>query len=359
MMSGVEGLSYFRTNSKGIRGEEFPQSREKSYLILTVGGSTTENFWLDQAKAWPALVQMDLVSTADGRQVWVGNVGKAGMTTRDHVLQVRYLLPQYPKIDVLILLAGINDFELRLRQGSLYDPNYLERPGAEAMQMRHAFSLVPEEVYDLPWYKKTGLWRVARAIRSRIGSDGAANQIIGLAVTEVPLPRSGVQNGYDRPSFVADMRHLRQNAVEILGELPDLTSALGEYEKNLNRIIDTAQERGVRIVLVTHPAMWRADLNQYEKSLLWFGAADLGFSRYYSFQALAKGMNEYNARMLKVCAERRVECIDLAAQLPKNTSAFFDDVHFNENGARLVTRAIASALRAAPPFVLKASSSGR
>lgn len=54
--------------------------------------------------------------------------------------------------------------------------------------------------------------------------------------------------------------------------------------------------------------------------------------------------------MLEVCADRRVECLDLAAMLPKDDTVFYDDVHFNEAGAERVAAAVAERLRRSSLF---------
>ncbi len=51
----------------------------------------------------------------------MGNVGKSGHTSDHHVLQVRHLLAQYPHIDVVTVLVGVNDM-LRLAHEGEYRP---------------------------------------------------------------------------------------------------------------------------------------------------------------------------------------------------------------------------------------------
>jgi hypothetical protein len=51
-----------------------------------------------------------------------------------------------------------------------------------------------------------------------------------------------------------------------------------------------------------------------------------------------------------VCRERGLECVDLAAKLPRDTSVFYDDCHFNESGARRVAEVLAEHLLGRAPF---------
>src|SRR3989338_4357426 len=130
---GIKGESRFIVNSKGVRGDEL--ALDSRYKILALGGSSTECTFLDQAEAWPFLLQERLTRAASRGRVWVGNAGRSGNTTRQHILQMKYLyirpttetngadsvfrpknpalepqgaqLPQFPDIDAVILLPGI------------------------------------------------------------------------------------------------------------------------------------------------------------------------------------------------------------------------------------------------------------
>lgn len=326
---GVRGPSRFRVNSRGLRGDELEPGH--ALRIIAVGGSTTECLILDQQEAWPQRLQALL--DGDGRlgRVWVGNAGRSGHGTREHRYQVRRLLDEYPELDALILLAGVNDLGLRLKQDEDYDADFTTREDAEETLLRRAFSQLPLRYRDdLPWYKRSELYGRLRTLKDLARARFATP-------AQVQDPEFTV---YDR------WRERRRDARRVIEELPDLDAALAEYRANLEHIVDLARARGVRLLLVTQPSLWRADLGAAERALLWWGG--IGDYRgaaaprdYYSVAALAAGMARYNREMLSVCAARGVECIDLAAALPRDTSVFVDGVHFNENGARLVAERIA------------------
>ena len=78
--------------------------------------------------------------------------------------------------------------------------------------------------------------------------------------------------------------------------------------------------------------------------LLWFGGVgriqEQSDSEYYSIDALADVMELYNQALLEVCNQRAISCVDLASKLPKNDTVFYDDLHFNEMGARNVSQVV-------------------
>jgi lysophospholipase L1-like esterase len=162
IMPGVEGESRYITNSEGIRGQEL--TPDFTYRILSVGGSTTECLYLDQDEAWPQLLQSGLNEGRRAHKVRVGNVGRSGLNSRDHIVQLRHLLEQYRNIDAVVLFVGVNDMASRLRQDANYDPDFMRRADAERRLLPGNFSIFTDE--SVSFYKKTALWRLLQGARA-------------------------------------------------------------------------------------------------------------------------------------------------------------------------------------------------
>jgi hypothetical protein len=109
------------------------------------------------------------------------------------------------------------------------------------------------------------------------------------------------------------------------------------------------QARGIRVVLMTQPFLWKAEQSPEEAASLWLGAADDG-QHYYSSAALADGLTRYNERMQRLCDDLHLECLDLANMVPRSTEMFYDDAHFTEKGAAVVAQKLADYLVKHPPF---------
>ncbi len=327
-MPGVNGIAHFNVNSEGIRGDEF--SKGDQYRILTIGGSTTECLFLDQEKSWPYALQNKLNSLHTSK-FWVGNVGKSGLSTREHYMHMKYLLPQYPEIDTVIILVGVNDLIRRLIDDKRYDPYFLEHYEYWKHRIiRGAFS-------ETPYYK--GKYR----FRSGYYDESAIGSVIKQAV-DIYTRRKMIQD--EAGNMFVNLRNLRKEAREIVEDLPDLSSGLQEYKKNIDTIIDIAQSRSVRIIFITQPSLWKKDMNTEENNLIWYGWIDSQKSkRYYSVSALMRGMQAYNNTLLEICRTRGIECIDLAKELPKNSTIFYDDVHFTDKGSLMAAEAIGEYLR--------------
>ena len=327
---GVGGESHFSINQAGIRGDPFtPRQR---YRLLAIGGSTTECLLLDDAKAWPHLLQELLNAPLGEGSMWVGNVGRSGLRAPHHQLHVKYLLGQYPRIDALIVLVGINDLQYRLALDADFRPEPLESSDYRVRLMQRAFSELPRRYRSGPLYKRTEMWRRLRALKLLLSGW------IGVE------PHMQDETG----SNLVTWRQHRQGAARLRDSLPDLTPALQEYARQLNGLLDEARRFGTRVILVTQPAIWRPGLPPRVRQLLWMGGvgdfqAQSG-KDYYSVEAMARALDRYNQTLLEVCRDRGAECLDLAAALPKDTTIFYDDVHFNEAGAQRVAKVFAAYL---------------
>jgi lysophospholipase L1-like esterase len=331
VMPGVSATGHVRVNSRGFRGDEI--GAQHKFLAVAVGGSTTECLVLDQERSWPYRLQRLLNERRGNAEAWVGNVGRSGIGTREHLMQLPWIFSSLPRVDLLIVLTGGNDLLRRLGEDDAYDPDFLSRPDAESRLISRAFSVYPRRRdAAMPLYKKTELWARLSWLKSSI---------------ERALWPHQVQDAAGK--VYVQWRRNRAQATAIRERLPDMGAALAEYSRNLSRIIDTAQGRGARLLFLTQPALWRKDLAAELRSLLWLGGVG-DFqnpkvrTEYYSVEALAEGMRLYNDALRELCASRGVECFDLASRLSPDTSVFYDDLHFNDAGSERVAGLLANHL---------------
>ena len=323
VLPGVSGPGLFFTNARGIRGRDF--ARDDAFRILAVGGSTTECLYLDETEAWPRLLEEEL--SGPGRKVWVGNVGRSGLNTREHIVYMERLPAQYPRLDVAVFMVGANDMLLKVLLRDDYEADFMERPGARVKAANRGFALSPES-QPSDWLQGSGYGRLWWKLQH---PPEAQATFVAAKLDE-------------RADCYVDLRHKRRDAAPFHDTLPDLTNGLESYRKHLERIIDLCQAQGIRPVFVTQPTMWREDLSAEEADLMWTGYI-YNSTEFYSINALAEAMKRYNETLEETCASRGVDCLDLASMLPKDTTVFFDDMHFNEPGSRKVAETLAKHLR--------------
>ncbi len=335
ILPGTSPRAWFRTNAFGLRS--YNPSPTDDYRILVLGGSAAECLYLNQRETWPRLIAENLNRDRPRLQTWVGNGGRSGQTSRDHIFHLRYLPLRALDIDALVILIGANDLQLRLQRGESYDPRYLEQPGAELAQIDRAFLWVPYPFIrpPLPFYKKLGLWRMARRVARRFLGERPQD------------PRGRV---------IALWRDNRRESPVRLESLPEMEIGLREYLTNLKIIADLASKKGIRLIFATQPALWKDNMDPEEEDLLWGGGVGYFKTRpgqpYYTPKALATGLEFYNKILIAAGRQWEIECIDLAGDFPRTSEYFYDDLHFTLKGSALVAEKISGYLAGRPPYNL-------
>ncbi|WP_436515149.1 SGNH/GDSL hydrolase family protein [Ekhidna sp. To15] len=319
LLPGVNELVEFQINSEGMIGDTIYS--DATYRILAVGGSTTECLMLGSKGGWPYLLQNKLNQNYPKSKVWVGNLGRSGLHSEDHVLAVKHLLPQLPKIDALIVLAGVNDLQKRMTLQKDYesfgDPNLYS----------HAFHIYPNK-HNGSFLKKTNIWALLKKFKKYY-------QL-----------RKNREMSHDQvESFYQKKRERRKDALK-LEELPDVTNAVDNYKERISEIIQIARSQNIRVIFLTQPTIWKENFPEGLKKYLLTGGDNIpGTSKqaaYYSVKALANGMELYNQKLLEACGEANVESIDLASIIPRDITYFYDDMHFNKKGAAEVSNVLNS-----------------
>jgi hypothetical protein len=321
---GVAPKITFTVNALGLRGPMPPQVG-KAYRIITVGGSTTECFAQNDAQEWPHLLMVELNQRQKGLPVWVGNAGVSGLTTVDHASCLRRL-PVLRQADVLIFLIGVNDLIAALQFGGAPTQEVLE--DRAELFAEHA----PEGVSHV-----RGLLRRSWLLALVRNSLQRLSQMIFTWRSE-----QDAQGGAS----------LSGRAAGPVLPLPDLRLALEEYAQRVRTLEQHCRQYHQRCVFLTQPTMWRAGLSAAEQRLFYSGGVGYhGVVRgYVSAPELGSAMAAYNQVLLAVCREDQLECYDLAVAIPKDTSAFYDEFHYNDNGTRLVSEYLAERLLASPPL---------
>jgi lysophospholipase L1-like esterase len=324
-LPGVQpGSKAFTTNNVGLRGPDLPSRDDGDFKIITVGGSTTECIFLNDTEEWPSLLMSGLNAGRSGRRVWLGNAGVSGHTAVEHLAMLQ-TIPVLRRADLLIFMIGINDLQDHLAFRGASTQAELER-GTRSMVASWQGGL------DLnPLFRRT---RIYQAARRAIFALKLSNRLINARAADW---------------YVGNRRRRADGRVL---PLPDLTLGLTEYRKRLERIFAACRNQNHRCLFLTQPTMWRGDLTAEEQRLQWFGWIGFGEKPdgYVSPSDLTRAMELYNKTLLEACAQSGMECFDLAAVIPKDTSTMFDDCHFNENGARLVAQTLSRYLLAHPPF---------
>ena len=301
-LKGVSPAAIHSTNSLGFRGEEPPLNWKGTYTIVTIGGSTTQCFFLDDHKTWPYLLQQRLKNPHGN--VWVGNGGLDGQTTRAHIVFMREVISTL-RPNAVVLLVGANDLGLSLRddrrvRGSGFDS---DRP-----------------VWPIRYFGRSRLFQIAYIWKQALFDD----------VKVVNKSGDGGQN----------FKPLPAGAEQLPANLNELLPNIGEFQANVKEIIKLGRAYNVRVIFMTQPLLY--DDTDYwrgiEGNFYWINQTKgrLSAATYW------KLLNIYNRTLVDTCAQENVECFDLASVVPHDANYFYDNGHFNERGAALVADSLST-----------------
>lgn len=309
----IDSSYHYSVNEFGYRSPSF--FAKDRYGILTVGGSTTDCIGLADTETWPWLLEEQLNRSFVDQKFTVGNIGVPAFNTFHHVLQVEHIAPQFKNIKMVVLLVGINDFSrfLHLEKEALI-PN-------EKELLHQTFVRHPRKVNE-KWFERTELWCHIRDFSNHFRKM--------YQVDNKNFDLSSMMTKYD-------------SAVKV-DALPDLRYGIEIMLKNIVKINEFCNSEKIKLVVITQPVLWHRDMSEDEIRISSYGKP-IKNGRTYSDGAMAKGMNEFNQRLLDVAHQQNISSIDLAGLYPKNATVFFDYCHYNKTGSKLVSELVLKELK--------------
>ena len=307
LLTNVTSNYMHKINRFGFRGE--PPNFNSKPMILTIGGSTTENWVLDNKSTWSAVLEKKLIKTF--KNVDVINLGKAGTNGRHNLIQLDKTSDYLPKIDVYIVLIGLNDF--------LFDH-----------KIHHSTSYKDEW-----WYEQSFMSQPYQ--EGKFALSIILKRIIKKNQNNPPVSHFGL--------YLEELRNAFQNVkknqiVEKLENLENLDKYLNIYENTIMNLKKFADSKNSSIIFLTQPFLWSKNMSEETKKNLYCGYIGTDHNspdtKWYSIDTLRKGLDSYNKKLLSVCEKYQLFCVDLEKEIPKSINFFYDDIHFTNKGAELI-----------------------
>jgi lysophospholipase L1-like esterase len=284
-------------NSLGFRGAPPPADLKDDLSIVTIGGSTTECFYLSDGRTWPDLLGQDLARNFN--RVWLNNAGLDGATTYRHIILLEdYLIKLRPK--VVLFLIGAND----VGAGNL--DATVPRRGHYLRNLWRTF-LYRSEVYTL----EQNLYHYFIA------------QSRGLRHVEINL-RDVETLGH--PSEAAARQTLQDYR----------TNSLPFFARRVEKLIQISRAHGIEPVLITQPTLYGPGVDPATGVNL----ATLKVQDGFNGQKMYDFIELYNEVTRQVAQRHGVLLIDLARELPRNSAYYYDYLHYTEPGAATVAAII-------------------
>lgn len=293
---GPRNPIHYTRDAWGFRGS-YRDIREVN--LVTIGGSTTDQRYLDDLATWQAVAERELRRQA--HPTVIANAGVDGQSTVGHTFTLDYWLPLVPDLQprVVLFYLGINDV-MRVSDRAAFDA----RLDPRAWRIRSA-------AYQLyRTYRDNTRARVARVTHGRMRPLGPSD-------------------------FTAEGLLTPAERIEIAS---DITQG---FLENVDGLRDRVLARGARPVFVTQTAY------------AWSGAGDTPrgvkdtttlYGRTVNFADISFVHQHVNRSLLDHCERTRVTCFDLAGDVAFDVDDYYDFLHNSPKGAEKIGRYVAERL---------------
>jgi lysophospholipase L1-like esterase len=320
-----EPVIRIEVNSDGERGAEAPGTTHGLYRVLAAGGSAVEGYALDQPSNWPAVLER-ILSTPGGldclgaTRVHVGTIARSAVTCQDLDLVFERVLPQYRRLDAIVVMIGAGDVVRWLADGAPADAP----PPAPASDV---FACHPEGPFG--WRpSRSAIWELTKRARWLLFRPVDVRDHVGR--------------------WIVQARAMRAAAAEIRTSVADPTALLDNFESYFGRVLQRAQARAKRVIAVRQP-WFEKDYTPEEVAHFWHGGAGHAWAKqtvstYYALDVVNRLMALLDARALKVAEQLGVEQLELQTLLEPSLDTYYDYTHFTPAGARTVAEAVAAVL---------------
>jgi hypothetical protein len=320
-------IARYVVNREGERGNDLPSSTHGLYRVLVAGGSQAECYFLDQDAAWPGVVQRllaspDRLTRLGASRVHVGCIARSGIGSEALDMLFGRILPQYPRLQLIVTLVGLADVMRWIEQGT---------PDALApVRLTDVFRCHPDGPYGwVPrqWASTELLSRTRHRWLRRLDVDAHAGRWVGRA------------------------RAMRANARTIHATVRDPAPMLDHFELHFRSALARAVVHADRVLVVMEP-WFDKTFSAEEAAAMWHGGVGQAWrdevTTYYSFDVFSRLMRKLNARAAAVARSFSVEQLDLTPFLAPSLDTYYDAVHFTDAGARHVGEVITAAILREP-----------
>ena len=288
-------VATYSRDEHGLRGA----TRSLSDIdVVTVGGSTTDQRYLDDAMTWQAVSERELAMM--GQSLAFTNAGVDGQSTVGHEFNFRNWFPLLKELrpQIVLFYVGTNDV-LRVQHREDYD----------------------RSVDVSTWRAKSALFQVYRALLGNLRAR-----------------QTGVTHGRSipRPEEFTDQGLLTDSERDELADA--LTATFLAQVDDLRKHVEAW---GAKPVFVTQTAFgWNADHNPprgRRNELRIYGLMT-------NFADVAFLHQQLNRGLMAHCAVRRIVCFDLAADVTFVDVDYYDPLHNSPAGAEKIGRYLAQRL---------------
>ncbi len=291
-ISGIQGLQLITTDNMGFRvTKKIDYDSKKNYRIFAIGGSTTEQIYLDDKKTWTHLLQERLCDYFNF-EIEVINTGVAGIRVCHKLATLKKVIRHNP--DLIIFLVGINDWNWHIKEHF--------KEGHTENKIRNKFLL-----------RNTMIGKFLNTIK---------NAIIELEVRD----KSNIIIDYGE--YYTKQRGSLSRKKTFCYK-PD--AVVPEYKCIMNEISSVCHNSEVDCLFITQPTGYHIEASQEFKNGFWMTPPNCNYT--LDFDSMTHITSLYNNYLIEFSKNNKHFFCDIVPGLDPSYDIFYDDCHFNEKGA--------------------------
>jgi lysophospholipase L1-like esterase len=300
----------WENDSLGFRGPEITVQKPDGFIrIACMGTSESYGLYEQAGHEWPSLLTKNL---SDKPNYQVINASIVGLPlTRYQAYLNKYVYKTSP--DIMILVVNPWVFSVEVLRSKKEHAN--------------SYSTGPKLLYSdiLP-------------IRDLAGNPRIVPKMMQALRGFLPANLVRKYQGYASNKQIETEEKNRLNGKVPIDTIPQ--TCLTAYKSAMESLIDSLEQRNIRVILVTYPTLMdEENLYQYP---------ELARRRFVTEFSL-KGMLDVAKNIEKLTEEIAISdsigFIPLNSRIPKTREFFADNVHFTDKGAELVANELASYIR--------------
>lgn len=297
-LPGIQGQQRITTDQKGFRVTKNMDYRStEDFKIFAVGGSTTEQIYLDNKKTWTHLLQEKLSPYINNNEVYVINTGLAGLRAEHHLATLKHIVRYNP--DMVLFLIGVNDWNWHIKNHFNADKKLIK----ESIKKARSFILLK-------------------------------NSLLGNALKSIKY--LSLKNNHDKqPHVKQDYGEYYSKQRGSLDRNQKVTfkpsSVHPHYEKTIDVISSICKKNEIDCIFITQPSGYQIGVDKEFKAGFWMTPPNEEYT--LDFESIVHIASLYNRFLIEFARQRGHKVCDLAHEFSPSYQFFYDDAHFNLKGA--------------------------
>lgn len=305
-LQGINGKQLITTDHHGFRvTKKVDYNSNDSYKIFAIGGSTTEELDIDDKKTWTYLLQENL-NLKIKQEVTVINTGVSGLRSRHHLAALKNIIKYKP--NMVIFLIGINDWNWHIK-------DHIKKLHGQSIT-KYLQNLRMQFVLN-----QTMLGSILRTTFYTVKkSSGSPLQFVDHDSLKNVI---GSLNRDSKYSFFPNDVHI-------------------QYQNILGKISSVCHQNKIECIFVTQASGYQKEATNEFKAGFWMTPP---YEKYtLNFESMIHISSLYNKYLIDFANHNNHNICDLASHIKPSYDFFYDDCHFNINGASKVAEILSSCI---------------